>query len=68
MTAREFRCRECGYPFKTADQGWARDAALMCPACGSADVSILVTLPQREAVRMAAVDQETVALEGRSTA
>jgi len=45
MTARAFRCRECGYPFKTADEGWARDAALMCPACGSPDVTILTALP-----------------------
>jgi putative FmdB family regulatory protein len=59
MIAREFRCRECGYPFKTAEQGWARDAALMCPACGSPDVSILVTLPRREAVRMTAAEQPT---------
>ena len=57
MTAREFRCRECGYPFKTAAQGWARDAALMCPACGSPDVSIRVALPRRETVRMTAADQ-----------
>jgi putative FmdB family regulatory protein len=59
MTAREFRCRECGYPFKTAAQGWARDAALMCPACGSPDVSILVALPLRETVRMTAAEQKT---------
>ena len=55
MSARAFRCRECGYPFKTADRGWARDAALMCPACGSADVSILVTSPHGSGVTMTAV-------------
>lgn len=49
MTAREFRCRECGYPFKTADRGWARDADLMCPSCGSPDVTILVSTPRRMA-------------------
>jgi putative FmdB family regulatory protein len=65
MTAREFRCRECGYPFKTADQGWARDAALMCPACGSSDVSILVSLPRREPVRMIATEQRTGTGGGR---
>ena len=59
MTAREFRCRECGYPFKTAEQGWARDASLMCPACGSPDVSILVTMPRRDPAYMAAVEQPT---------
>jgi putative FmdB family regulatory protein len=57
MIAREFRCRECGYLFRTAEQGWARDAALMCPACGSGDVSILVSLPRREPVRMTAAEQ-----------
>ena len=42
MSARVFRCRECGYPFKTAAEGWARNADLMCPACGSDDVTIVV--------------------------
>jgi hypothetical protein len=64
MTARAFRCRECGYPFKTAEKGWARDVALMCPACGSADVSILVALPGGDAVAMAAVGRHTAAAHG----
>ncbi len=54
MQAREFRCRECGYPFRTADEGWARDTDLMCPACGSSDVTIMVPPPRREGVRMTA--------------
>ena len=65
MTAREFRCRECGHPFRTADRGWARDADLMCPACGSSDVSILVTLPRHESVRMVATEERASAGAGR---
>ncbi len=59
MTARTFRCRECGYPFKTAEQGWARDAALMCPACGSTDVSIEEPPAQPAPVRMTARERAT---------
>ncbi len=59
MSARAFRCRECGYPFKIAEQGWARDVALMCPACGSADVSILLSAPRWSGVTMTAVERET---------
>ena len=59
MSAREFRCRECGYPFKTAEQNWARDMALMCPACGSADVSILLSAPRWSGVTMTAAQRET---------
>jgi putative FmdB family regulatory protein len=63
MSARAFRCRECGYPFKIAEQGWARDVALMCPACGSADVSILLSSPRWSGVTMTAAEQgaETIA-------
>jgi hypothetical protein len=50
MSARLFRCRECGYLFKTAPEGWARNADLMCPGCGSDDVSIVVGLPEPETV------------------
>ncbi len=57
MNAREFRCGECGYPFKTAEQGWARDAALMCPACGSSDVTILVSPPRRRGAWTAVAKQ-----------
>lgn len=56
MTARAFRCRECGYPFKTADKGWARDAALMCPACGSPDVNILSAVPAQTPAIMRATE------------
>lgn len=57
MTTRAFRCRECGYPFKNAEQGWERAAALMCPACGSADVSIFDPAARWEVVTMAASGQ-----------
>ena len=50
MSARMFRCRECGYPFKTAAEGWDRHADLMCPACGSDDVTIVVELARADAV------------------
>jgi DNA-directed RNA polymerase subunit RPC12/RpoP len=59
MTARAFRCRECGYPFKTADQGWARDAALMCPACGSPDVNIRSAVPEQTPVTLRATEGAT---------
>jgi len=68
MTAREFRCRECGYPFKTAEQGWARDAALMCPACGSTDVSIVDSPPRPEPVRMRAIQGTAGTTASGSTA
>jgi DNA-directed RNA polymerase subunit RPC12/RpoP len=42
VSAREFRCADCGYPFKTADEGWARRIDLMCPSCGSADLDIVM--------------------------
>jgi DNA-directed RNA polymerase subunit RPC12/RpoP len=69
MTARTFRCRECGYPFKTADEGWARDAALMCPACGSSDVNILTLVPSSTRTTMRATEstgaRSRVAASGR---
>ncbi len=69
MTARTFRCRECGYPFKTADEGWARDAALMCPACGSSDVNILTLVPPSTRTTMRATEstaaRSRVAASGR---
>lgn len=69
MTARTFRCRECGYPFKTADEGWARDATLMCPACGSADVDILTVVPTSTRTTMRAKESVTarsrIAASGR---
>jgi hypothetical protein len=37
----------------------------MCPACGSSDVSILVTLPRRESVRMVATEERASAGAGR---
>jgi hypothetical protein len=63
MTVRAFRCRECGYPFRTAEQGWARDAALMCPACGSTDVSILAAPPRWDGVTWSAAKQRAEAPE-----
>lgn len=58
MSARLFRCRECGYPFKTAAEGWARNACLMCPACGSDDVMIVVDImPERPVYRAPSLAQ-----------
>jgi Zn finger protein HypA/HybF involved in hydrogenase expression len=65
MTTRAFRCRECGYPFKTAAEGWERHAALMCPACGGADVSILDPAARWEVVTMAAAGQQAGTVTGR---
>ena len=62
MSARVFRCRECGYPFKTAAEGWARNADLMCPACGSDDVTIVVELARPAAV-YSAPSQRAAVLE-----
>ena len=64
MTTRAFRCRECGYPFKTAEQGWERDASLMCPACGSADVSIFDPAARWEVVTMTAAGQQIATSTG----
>lgn len=64
MTARAFRCHECGYPFRTAEQGWARDASLMCPACGSIDVEILAAGPRWDGVTMTAAEAAHVTAGG----
>jgi len=67
MTTRAFRCRECGYPFKTAAEGWERHAALMCPACGGADVSILDPAARWEVVTMAATTRPADRAAGRES-
>ena len=68
MSAHAFRCRECDYPFKTAGEGWERHTALMCPACGSADVSIFDPAARWEVVTMTAAERRTdlVVERGRS--
>jgi Zn finger protein HypA/HybF involved in hydrogenase expression len=65
MTARTFRCRECGYPFKTSGEGWERHAALMCPACGSPDVSIFDPATRWQVVTMTAAGHGTETVSER---
>lgn len=40
MTGREYVCGECGHRFRAPDDAPHDARALMCPGCGSIDLSI----------------------------
>ena len=44
MPGIEYLCADCGNRFRTADGEAADRRTLMCPSCGSVDLSIMMTV------------------------
>lgn len=40
MSGRQYECAECGHVFRTPDSMPRDTRSLMCPACGSSDLTI----------------------------
>ena len=43
MSRREYHCSECGHVFRLPQNAPRDTRSLMCPACGSIDLTIAVT-------------------------
>ena len=50
MPGREYVCGECGHRFRTPDDFASGARMLMCPSCGSIDLTISVVDRPRPAV------------------
>jgi DNA-directed RNA polymerase subunit RPC12/RpoP len=52
MSGREYVCAECRHHFRTPDDVPRNARALMCPSCGSVDLTIVnVQRPQPQIMR-----------------
>jgi len=50
MLGREYACGECGHRFRTPEGAIVDSRMLMCPGCGSIDLTIMVVDRPRPAV------------------
>ena len=50
MPGREYVCGECGHRFRAPDEMASGSRMLMCPSCGSIDLTIAVTERSRPEV------------------